>query len=581
MGSSSHPFTISPFHLFSHSFVQNRLKILLVSLTFFNFNTQAQDIPVSSRNEAIYDFLDELANTRIITINSAVKPYTNSFILKCLNEADEKRDGMSSRQKRELDFYLLQYRFIEGRGENSYTKEKKRNLLSVQPYFNFGYKPLGLFYKDSSFTFSLKPIWGIREYIVGGEQVMHTWGGAEAWGSIGKISIYASLRDNSQTEILADTSYFTQSEGGNYKSAPTNRRGGDYSEMRGGVIYGWKWGSFGLVKDQVQWGTSYHGASILSGRTPSFAMIKLQLKPVKWFELNYIHGWLVSEVIDSSRSYTSTTGDFRSVYRDKYIAANMLTFRPIKDIAFSVGNSIVYADTKVQPAYLIPIMFYKSIDHTLSHTIDNQNSQMFLDLSFRMINHLHLYSTIFIDEFSITRIKDPDRLNFVSIKGGTRLSNWPIRNVSITAEYFRSNPVVYKHRVPTTTFETNKFNLGHYLRDNSEEIYGAIDFRPFRGLLFRGDITYARHGNEYNYTTGSNADSFPFMKDVTWQNITISFTTRWEFIHDSWLYLNVSHSSIKGYDVDGKAAQFYLDLFTPKSFQGDKLIITAGLNIGF
>ncbi len=542
---------------------------------------KGQEVPVSFRNEAIYDFLDELANDRLIAINSTVKPFSNSFILECLTQVDGLRSQLSTRQQRELDFYLRQYQFFGVKGRNVYTDTKKGNLITKEPTLNLGLLPLGLHYKDSIFTFSVKPIWGIREYLSGGNKIMHTWGGAEAWGSIGNISIYASLRDNSQTEMLATPLYFTQTEGGNYKSAPTNIGGGDYSEMRGGVIYGWKWGSFGLVKDQVQWGTNYHGASIFSGRTPSFAMIKLQLKPVKWFELNYIHGWLVSEVIDSSRSYTSSTGDFRSVYRDKYIAANMLTFRPIKGIAFSVGNSIIYADSKVQPAYLIPIMFYKSIDHTNSHGIDNQNSQMFFDLSLRMINHLHLYTTIFIDEFSVTRIKDPDRLNFVSIKGGTRLSNWPVRNVSITAEYFRSNPVVYKHRVPTTTFETNKFNLGHYLRDNSDEIYGAIDVRPFRGVLLRGDITYARHGNEYDYTTGSNADLYPFMKDVTWKNITISFTSRWEFIHDSWLYLNVSKSSIKGYDVDGKTAQHYLDLYTPKSFQGDNLIVTAGLNIGF
>ncbi|HCT29577.1 MAG TPA: hypothetical protein DIW31_02330 [Bacteroidales bacterium] len=556
---------------------------ILLALFFFNFVTfdiSAQEVPVSFRNEAIYAFLDELANDKVISINSAVKPYPNSFILECLTLADGLRSQLSVRQQRELDFYFRQYQFIGVKGRNAYT-DTNGNLITKEPKLNIGLVPLGLHYKDSMFTFSLKPIWGIREYVSGSNRIMHTWGGAEAWGSIGKISIYASLRDNSQTEILANTSYFTQNEGGNYKSAPTNRKGGDYSEMRGGVIYGWKWGSFGLVKDQVQWGTNYHGASIFSGRTPSFAMIKLQLKPVKWFELNYIHGWLVSEVIDSSRSYTATTGDFRAVYREKYIAANMLTFRPIETIAFSVGNSIVYADSKVQPAYLIPIMFYKSIDHTLSHGIDNQNSQMFFDISIRKIKYLHLYTTIFIDEFSVTRIKDSNRLNFVSQKFGSRLSGWPIRNTSFTIEYTKTNPVVYKHRVPTTTFETNQFNLGHYLCDNSEEIYGSVDVRPFRGLLLRGDITYARHGNEYAYITGSNADEYPFMKDVTWMNITVSFTCRWEFIHDSWLYLNVSKSNIRGYNIDGHTAQYYLDLYTPKSFQGDNLVVTAGLNFGF
>lgn len=560
--------------------MKKQILFFFLALTFCN-KISAQDVPVSFRNEAIYDFLDELANSRVITINSAVKPFSNRFIQECLVQADGLRSQLSVRQQRELDFYLRQYQFIGVKGRNSYTDAKKGNIITKEPSLNLGFLPLGLHYKDSLFTFLLKPIWGIRQYISESNKIMHTWGGAEAWGNIGKISVYANLRDNYQTEILAMPSYFTQNEGGNYKVNVQGRKGGDFSEMRGGIIYGWNWGFIGLVKDQIQWGTNYHGASIFSGHTPSFAMIKLQMKPVKWFELNYIHGWLVSEVIDSSRSYTSSTGDYRAVYRDKYIAANMLTFRPIKDIAFSVGNSIIYADSKVQPAYLIPIMFYKSIDHTLSHGIDNQNSQMFFDLSIRKINHLHLYTTIFIDEFSITRIGNSNRHNFISQKYGSRLSNWPIRNTSITIEYTKANPVVYKHRVPTTTFETNKFNLGHYLRDNSDEICGAIDVRPFRGVLIRGDIAYARHGNEYAYTTGSKADELPFMQDVTWRNFTVSFTCRWEFIHDSWLYFNISKSSIKGYDVDGKSAQYYLDLYTPESFQGSNLIVTAGLNIGF
>jgi hypothetical protein len=310
-------------------------------------------------------------------------------------------------------------------------------------------------------------------------------------------------------------------------------------------------------------------------------MIKLQLKPVDWFELNYIHGWLVSEVVDSSRSYTTSNGDYRAVYRDKYIAANLLTFYPFRGIGFSVGNSIVYSDLHIQPAYLIPIMFYKSIDHTLNHNIDNQNSQMFIDLSIRRIKYLHLYGSLFIDEFSVTRVNDPDRHNFLSYKGGARLSNWPIPNVVLTAEYTRVNPIVYKHRVETTTFETNKFNLGYYLRDNSDEIYFAAEAKPFRGLTIKGEFFIAKHGNEYAYTSGSDVDLLPYMQDVTWKNTTMSLTTRWEFIHDSWLFLSVTQSDIKGYDVDGKTAQYYLNLYTPKSFQGKNTIICAGLNFGF
>ena len=108
---------------------------------------------------------------------------------------------------------------------------------------------------------------------------------------------YASLRDNHESEPISDSPFLIQRMGGNYKAAY------DYSEMQGGLTYSWDWGNIGLIKDNHSWGSNYNGSNIQSGRTPSFAKISLQLNPVKWFEFNYYHGWLVSEVIDSTRSY--------------------------------------------------------------------------------------------------------------------------------------------------------------------------------------------------------------------------------------------------------------------------------------
>lgn len=112
----------------------------------------------------------------------------------------------------------------------------------------------------------------------------------------------------------------TTRPGGKYRS-------GDYSEMRGGITLSWKWGTVGLVKDRMEWGTSYNYPNIISTKAPSFAHLKLHLYPAKWFEFNYIHGWLVSEVVDSSRSY-NYNGVQRDVFHGKYMAANLFTFKP-------------------------------------------------------------------------------------------------------------------------------------------------------------------------------------------------------------------------------------------------------------
>ncbi|MCK7530301.1 MAG: hypothetical protein MZV63_04210 [Marinilabiliales bacterium] len=227
--------------------------------------------------------------------------------------------------------------------------------------------------------------------------------------------------------------------------------------------------------------------NIFSGRTPSFAHIKLQLKPAKWFEFNWVHGWLVSEVIDSASTmvFTNSYGtDQREEMFDKYLAANLFTFKPFNKFYVSLGNSIIYSADGPQLQYLIPVMFYKSVDHTYNATDQSgrnvgQNSQMFIDISSRNIKKLHLSATLFIDELSTDRFTNDTLWNFWSIKGGVRVSRFDSEYIHYLRIY-KSMPLTYQHNVPTTTFESNGYNLGHYLRDNSHEFYFSVLVKPFQ-----------------------------------------------------------------------------------------------------
>jgi len=83
--------------------------ILSVTAVLFNLNLYSQEIPHSVSNYGIYDFLDELANNQIISVNSAVKPYSRLDIAKLLEEADGRRELLTPRQMKELEFYLLDF----------------------------------------------------------------------------------------------------------------------------------------------------------------------------------------------------------------------------------------------------------------------------------------------------------------------------------------------------------------------------------------------------------------------------------------------------------------------------------------
>jgi len=569
--------------------------ILTLLFGLIIFAIQAQDIPEHVSYTRIYDYLDELANAGFIQINSVAKPYSRSFIADKLLEA-QGNSKLNKRQREELSFFLNEFALEQDKLPKSSVNLAKNNQLKLalwQPAFH---------YRDTLFRARITPLLGMHITHNDNGNIIKRWYGAELQMMIGKhLSVYGSLRDVSiQGALLARPTYLNDYPGYEYKESSL---GGDYSDSRGGIKYGWNWGSVGLVKDNVVWGDNYHGSNILSGRVPSFPMITLHLRPAKWFEMQYFHGWLVSNVIDSTRYYVDNTDAKHYRMANKFIAANMFTITPVQQLNVSFGNSIIYAEENVQPAYFIPIAFYKSIDHTLTKglSLENQNSQVFFNISSRNIKHLHLFTSIYADEISLSRFSPSSKeKNPMSFKFGANLTNFPIQNLSVIGEFTRTNILTYKHSIPVLTWSSNNYNLGSYLGDNSQEIYLALAYKPIRGLDLNLSYVNALHGNEFNYLrrepNGVDATkivlSQPVLGEISWKNTSIAFNARYEIINNAYAIINIENSNISGYNLtstpiaDDSAeklltAQGYLDLFTPKYLQGKHTTVTVGFSFGF
>ena len=497
----------------------------------------AQMIPEPVGDEAVYLFLDELAADGVITLNGVAKPYNRLMIRKKLEEADAVRKGLTAngalptggaedreksgsasphlttRQQKELDFWLNIYSSGEPDG-------KFKLLLS----------PATAYYRDSLFSVTVPPILGLTAGVTmagpadqaegtGTTSRQHTiaWkNGAKVYGNYGRWGFFAALQDNHQDPLLGRPEYLTRERGGHIKN------GTDFSEMTGGVSYQWKWGDIAFLKDAPVWGSGYAGTNILSGRAPSFMHIRLHLKPADWVEMTWIHGWLTSMVVDSTRSYWISNAygtTYREHYRRKYIAANIFTFTPVEKLHISAGNSVIWSDPRITPYYLMPIFFYKSVDHAVNSGINNSNSQMFLDISSNNIRHLHLYGTLFIDELSTARFTNSD-YNFFSWKGGLRTGNFSfLPNTWLTAECTFTYPLTFQHNVTVTTFENQGYNLGHWMRDNSRSWYFAIDWRPVRAAGVTLWHERSERGPDYQSIGGSRI-GLPYLGTIEWSNIT-------------------------------------------------------------
>ncbi len=580
----------------------------------------AQAIPVPLQYTEVYDYIDELITDGVITHQTAVRPYTRKQVSDMLVEVQKADSLLNRRQKKDLAFYLNVFALERDTVSNNfvqYTDRRTFNLSLANPQFSY-------LTKNKLFKMSIEPILGMELYGSQKGAIIKRWWGADLKMDIAHhVSVWGSLRDVSYNGTVAlRDKYFANDEakkdgakitkpgylnnlaGVEYKEA---NYGGDFSDSKGGIsLYSW-WGSIALQRENIRWGDSYHCSNILSGRNPAVPMLSLQLTPCPWFQFDYFHAWLVSNVLDSTNYYTenTTTGGTYRHYRpaNKFMAANMFTFTPVKYVSFSFGNSIVYAERNVQAAYFIPVAFYKSLDHLLTkglRNVENQNSQLFGSLSVRPWNHIQLYTSLYVDEFKLSRLKksDPEN-NLFSYLVGFNWSGWPLRGLSVKGEFMRSYIACYTHSINVLTWASNGYNMGHYMGDNAQSIYVELAYRPIRGMRLKLSYTNDTKYNSYAYLRRGGKDGGisqtisqkPFDRAI-YRNDEVALDGIYEVHPNMYLCVNLTYNNARGYDnleqsissEDAGAkctAQYYLNKFCPVYYQGRNFTAVVGFSFGF
>ena len=589
----------------------------------------------------VYDFIEELADMKIISVNSVVKPYDRNQIAAWLMEASKVDTLLSVRQRKELIFYLNDFALeCEGvydgavQWTNSgswlnrelwkefYTIHNSQftihNLIDTQQSMEESRFSLSAFspafhYADEWFECKFNPIIGMDLTMNGHGMAMHRWWGAEIRADIvDHVAVWGSIRDHSYSGDHLNEEYFASvgqgigngarlSQPGYLNNLPGAyyhymRYGGDYAEVRGGIkAYAW-WGSIGLVKDNIQWGDSYHSSNIISNRAPSFPMIELKLNPAKWFRLDYIHGFLASGVVDSTYYRVEENpidGSSHRMYRTaaKYLAANMLTFVPVKGLDLSIGSAVVYGARNMSAAFSIPITFFNSMDFQMNSgaMLDNENSQIFFNISSRNLKYTHFYGSVYIDEINWSRLKpsNPEH-NFFSWKVGARVSNWPLRDLSLTAEFTRTNCGNYQHPYQVLTWASNGYNLGHYLGDNAQEVYVALAYKPIRSLSFTLSYVNATKYNEYLYTRtpGSTFIKQKQFAEKVWRNDEVKLHAVYEVVNNAYAFLDFGWNNARGFEVASEptmdevrlTAEGYLKRYTPAFYWGENVTVKMGFS---
>jgi hypothetical protein len=469
------------------------LKILIPLLLLLSGILIFSQTVYEPTNSDVYNLLERLYINGAIEYHSEIKPIPRKEIAGFLLDAYNNREKLTALDVKEIEFYKQEFA-----DEISLINDTSSADLSRMEFFTSG--QTGRFrlfsYKYKSFSFNLDPILGIELGSRYGSGYSHRWNGLEFYGYISDNWGYSlDFRDNLEQGKNIDIEKKNIPQPGINISKRTEESL-QYSFVNAQVNYSWSIGNISLGKYYLNIGNGKAGQIILSSKAPSFPVVRLDIRPVKWLNFIYFHGWLKSGVPDSSTfRYTSVDGRESISDVPKFIASHMLSFYLLDNLSLSIGESVVYSN-KIEPVYLIPVMFFRLADHYLSGSSDTgDNAQLFADASYRIspIN-AKVYGSVFIDELSLEKVFDGENLSSIAYTLGTEFTDLVIPNSTFIVEYTRVQPFVYTNSDDAQTYNSNDYHLGHWIGSNSDIVYLAYRQNILRGLSLKLSGWYFRKG---------------------------------------------------------------------------------------
>ena len=449
---------------------------LLLYILFIPGIISAQAVfePTSS---SVYEFLNRLSVRGIIEFQDELRPVSRKLIAEKLLDAERNIQKLSGIEKDDLNYYKQDY-YIELETIHDSVSQK---MIVFRNDEEAGFRPF--LYKDAVFSFTVDPILGLtfnRQY---GNGFKHRWNGLKFSGYYNNFGYNFYFKDNEESGGALDTLKRVSPEPG-IVLHDVKGNGFDYSNIRGAISFSWKWGSIDFGKDYIEWGSGRRGQLILSDKAPSFVSLRLIAKPVDWLQFQYIHGWLYSEIIDSSSIRTTLVSGRDSYYqKNKFIAAHILSFYPEENISFSLGESVVYSE-KLEPIYFIPVIFFRLSDHYLSSSNNTgDNAQVFANAVYKNYSlPAKFYGTLFIDELSLTNVFKGGNLSSVAYTFGINFIDPVVENSELIVEYTRVDPFVYLNSNDLQLYNSHGYQLGHWIGSNAKQIYASYKQWFLRGL---------------------------------------------------------------------------------------------------
>ncbi len=447
-----------------------------------NLYSQVEHITIA---HPVYNFLQKLENQNLLgKYNLNELPLSKSRIVEILKIA-ENNNKTSINDRQTIKLYLSEF-------ENSkinatiliHSNTDSLNILSSELYSD---KEKYLYlYRDSSYFTALRPL-GALDMITNynHEQNKSQYSlignlGLRFSGSIDDIFGYSLQATNGilfggeRSVAYYDNRYSKNIKFVYYKDDI------DFTESH--IRYQNNWFDASLGREYRQIGAGFFNRFILSDNSPAFDAITLGAE-FSNFKYKYMHSSLLGFVNQVDGWETG----FHITIPPKYLTMHRFSaFGTWGE--FSIFEQIVYSNRQIDLAYLNPLSFFKSLEHSLR---DRDNSGMGFDFTFKT-DIAQIKGTYFLDDIRFEKIGTGYWSNKSAWNLGIGTNIFDAFDLKI--EYARVEPYTFSHFNRENSMINDGYLISSYINPNSDRISVGLDYWYGSRYPINIEYSFTRHG---------------------------------------------------------------------------------------
>lgn len=484
--------------------------IIVFGIISQNANSQSVYVPL---NHWVYNFIERLETKQVIKgVLDGTKPLSRKAIAEYLAQIHQRVEqgyNLNCVEQEQLDFLYAEFKEELNELIDPSTLYKSRiNKIRSSKYIKKFFPRIiyqnnrnFLSWEQDQFLIFIDPIlkhqrqYNDTDSLHNTEKVYQFTNGVQIWGNLeNRLGFFINARDNKEwgTKKYRLGNYTLPRLGFVRATSPDFIY---HDETEAYLKLGLKYVELTYGKSKNYWGPGYTGSLILSDYATSYDQFKLEVN-YKKFKFTTIYAYLID--------YHDQKGD--SLQQRNYLAGHRLEFTPWDWLSLGLSETVVFTGRSFEPAYLNPVMFFRSAEHYLGSP---DNMMMGFDFKCIPIKHLKFYGELLIDDIATSKLGTDWYGNKIALLGGIFFAEpFTIDNLDLRMEYVRIRPYVYSHENSLEYLHYGSL-IGHRIGPNADLFSLLINHQLTRRLQFQGIYEYLRHGaNSTDVNYGGNPQQF-------------------------------------------------------------------------